>query len=876
MLRRGKKKRRIIIYIVYTFFFLDFRVQQNIEFEVRKVKYFNYTNLEITSAKNPADTHLFFETSAGILYLVDSGDRTKFYKSIDKGDNLTQVDVDPDNSSGDNKSRDFGTFIAWHDRTNTIIYLVDLDTVGDDLYMWKIDYPTDTVTDLGSISKTDIIPHDIFIIGSDLFVFAYHKNGAQDQFEIFKWVDPNWVSQDTQNLANLYFGNLGVVIGNLFYFRGEDAANDETYMYSYTHATTTIAQLLDVGNFDNPDETSQGGMTYDGNNLISFIVKDGADHKLVTYNISGNSASLGGIYNIALMLDRNTASGVQEKAFHLTNYEVYQIKEGSTQLYLIAVPDTGEVIIAITDNFFMTTTGKMYEYEDQIGLISSLVNDHEVGEASQGIIALIKGSIPIAKNMLLKIFHNYTTGDPPILYKGTYNFKDEADGTSGTDIDFVDSATTGVNTTLQIIPFHNGHRKVLEFYDNDAGARVTARNNFADQEFGTVELFFEGSDVAKLFDIRLSHGSTEGPFLFIGTDFLRYFDGGFHNIVAVVDSTIYRLRIDFECGAGGYEGLATDTFYVYLNDTRYGPFPFDTGVDHIDNFYFQTNTGQSGYYYYLDAIGYSWDIDYTVGDNKKVEAEEKLIFEGVVTNFTEDPMQTVTLVSPAKKEVKTILPEGSFTKDSDGLISQLIIDYNNYVTGGTLSDGGDLGTIALGGVLTEETIFDGCAKFDGFEWYFNPAGQLLYNNGTVDSTVDYSQADVLSGVNISHVHEEYNRIKVRGAYVDGVQIESVWQEDLESQQRLGINERIFLISFLNTVALCNTAAANILTILAKDPLRVKFTIKDAIQGYIQVGETITFEYAASGKIVASDQFIITSATINKYGDIRYTIVSELS
>jgi len=57
---------------------------------------------------------------------------------------------------------------------------------------------------------------------------------------------------------------------------------------------------------------------------------------------------------------------------------------------------------------------------------------------------------------------------------------------------------------------------------------------------------------------------------------------------------------------------------------------------------------------------------------------------------------------------------------------------------------------------------------------------------------------------------------------------------------------------------------------------VKFTIKDTTKGYVQVGETITFEYATSGKKVSSAQFIITSATINKYGDIRYTIVSELS
>ena len=37
------------------------------------------------------------------------------------------------------------------------------------------------------------------------------------------------------------------------------------------------------------------------------------------------------------MLDRNSAT--QEKAFHETEFKVYQIQSNTQQLYLIAVPD---------------------------------------------------------------------------------------------------------------------------------------------------------------------------------------------------------------------------------------------------------------------------------------------------------------------------------------------------------------------------------------------------------------------------------------------------------------------------------------------------------------------------------------------------------
>ena len=45
------------------------------------MKSYRFKSLDIISARKPKNTHLFFETSAGGLYIVDSVDDSKVYYS---------------------------------------------------------------------------------------------------------------------------------------------------------------------------------------------------------------------------------------------------------------------------------------------------------------------------------------------------------------------------------------------------------------------------------------------------------------------------------------------------------------------------------------------------------------------------------------------------------------------------------------------------------------------------------------------------------------------------------------------------------------------------------------------------------------------------
>ena len=651
------------------------------------MKYEDYIDLGIVSAKKPQNSHLWFELNSGMLYLVDLADPTKMYYSDDKGLTWTQLDVDPSDSSGDNKSRDHKIQAAWHDRVNEIIYFIDCDNDGtaDDFDGWNLDYSgsetAPTITEVDTMPITDeeadtVYAFDVFKIGVKIYGLVRNRDtDAPFNYELSIWdITANpFVKKSSYIEPDLIVGaGHAVVVGTNAYFTWEEDSNFNMSVFDgvgfgLTREDTDAA-------YEIPTSNNLRGLAYDGTDLISGVAEKTADGKnyLFTYSITSTEfVAFYGEHNVSLMLDRNTVSGVKEKAFHLTEYEVYQIQENKTQLYLIAIPETDAVIIAITDNFLMNDDGDMWEFTDYTDKILTLVIDHQIQESSHAVLTLTRDTIPIAKNKLMIIRHEYTTA-----------------------------------------------------------------------------------------------GSTS----------------------------------------------------------------------------------------------------------------EDIIFEGIVSAFTERSAQTVWLVSPAKREIKTTKPSGDFTVDSDGLISSIISTYFNYITEGTLTDGADLGIVALGGDQIAETIFDGCGQFEGFIWYLTPTGKLYFNNGTVDSTINYTEAsgNGLRAVDPSHLHEEFNRIKVRGAYVAGVRVESDWQEDLDSQQRIGINERIFTISFLNTTALCNTAATIILTILAKDPKKVKFLIHDTTVGYIQVGETITFECTLMDITIASDQYLIQSATINKYGEIVYTITNELT
>ena len=305
------------------------------------MKYKNYTDLGIVSAQLAENTHLFIETnSSGTLYMVDSVDETLIYKTTDKGDNWTQPSGDFD------RANDVQMF--WHDRGNDILYCCDAQNV------FSIDLTDDTVTELGLPDVTGEgyasgDAWDIFMIGADLYCGMLSIDATPHTgYLIYKWNDPNWdYKAGTADGAQLtvWYG-YAIIISTKVYFTKYDGTNSFLNMMVFDSTVPSLTKLDQQTARSFPSNKNPFAMAYDGSNLLYFVAEATADNKnyLHTYNITGDVISTSGEFNVALMLDRNTDS-VQEKAYHLTEYKVYQLQENKIQLNLISLVDSDAAFI---------------------------------------------------------------------------------------------------------------------------------------------------------------------------------------------------------------------------------------------------------------------------------------------------------------------------------------------------------------------------------------------------------------------------------------------------------------------------------------------------------------------------------------------------
>ncbi len=210
---------------------------------------------------------------------------------------------------------------------------------------------------------------------------------------------------------------------------------------------------------------------------------------------------------------------------------------------------------------------------------------------------------------------SFDSDDSEDIYHGTYSFED----------DTVGEEPVGWTVTIQhpgygwvnVISSCGGHNKVLELCDEDSSGIVGATQVFGTRENGTIEFWFRTNDrLSEAHIVIRDTGGSAGPHILVDGGEWRYYDGSVHTIRTISADTWYHVRIDFECGSGRYEGLDPDKFYIYIDDQKYGPYSFENSKVNVEEIYIYTEELERLYSYYLDAVGYSWDNGYTIGDNR--------------------------------------------------------------------------------------------------------------------------------------------------------------------------------------------------------------------------------------------------------------------
>ncbi|KKM28087.1 hypothetical protein LCGC14_1568200, partial [marine sediment metagenome] len=204
-------------------------------------------------------------------------------------------------------------------------------------------------------------------------------------------------------------------------------------------------------------------------------------------------------------------------------------------------------------------------------------------------------------------------------YSGTFSFENETDGTSGIDIRFVDAVANQGSSYIKVISDLDGHDKVLEAYDGSNAGRNQINHNFNAQTSGSIEWWWRTTTTLGGSSL-IFIGDGAGPYLTMGEGNFKYYNG-ITSIPLQVYSVNkwYHIRVDFETGISGYEGLSADRWHVYIDGVHYGDFVFrdSTDLTYVDTIVFYNGYwASSGYYIYYDGFGESWDPTYTIGQNK--------------------------------------------------------------------------------------------------------------------------------------------------------------------------------------------------------------------------------------------------------------------
>jgi len=246
-------------------------------------------------------------------------------------------------------------------------------------------------------------------------------------------------------------------------------------------------------------------------------------------------------------------------------------------------------------------------------------------------------------------------------YPASSGFENDADGSDPVGWDVFEGAGY-VNVKDEMLT----HKKVVEMYDNTGANHDELHNSFSLQTNGTVEFWMLADDVSEALSIRLMDDTATdvwGPaigWIQIYQDYIRYYDDTltYYNVKSITDNTWYHVKIEFECSTGNYKGLAQDTWRFYVDGEQFGDFGFQNNIDNVTQIYIFTRGANYNYWCYIDAVGYSWDFAYDIGDNA---------LEGLLLSFENSTTLDWIGYSLDGLTNKTILGNTSIPTPSDGL-----------------------------------------------------------------------------------------------------------------------------------------------------------------------------------------------------------------
>ena len=199
-------------------------------------------------------------------------------------------------------------------------------------------------------------------------------------------------------------------------------------------------------------------------------------------------------------------------------------------------------------------------------------------------------------------------------YPATYGFENIINGQDHPDWNDLSLQKGNVISEM------DGHKKVYEVTDNSESSAADLLEYYDIQSHGTIEFWCRFTSATAGNYYRLSGLSTLGPTLNIYlNEFLFTNSSGSYPLPGAPIPQVnkwYHVRFDFRGSySSEYSGLSSQyTYFIYINMIKYGPFTYEENGD-LDTFQVHTSIAGSGFTIWWDAVGYSWDPAYGIGDN---------------------------------------------------------------------------------------------------------------------------------------------------------------------------------------------------------------------------------------------------------------------
>lgn len=515
-------------------------------------------------------------------------------------------------------------------------------------YHWKLEFDTDTDTVDIYINGTDEGTYDL--INSPTYISKLRLGGWDDSGETTFWdaIDYSW-SDGYESYRNAQYPNntLGEYNGthsfeDEVFFTDDDISYVDTISFNWEdvrvvdewerhksslHLKETDGEYVYVR--DSFTEKTSGTIEFwlylkDTTSYLEYFFKKGSDYAMYFYiwhtGAWGYKGEGGATHDLT-----SYGNLVEDEWLH------WKVSfDCDAQLYELVIKDSeGDLIVNIpsipmrdeidgVDHSYLVHNG-FESYLDAIGY--SWDSNYNIGD-----------NLHYNHYLGTETFEDYNAteeGD----YFGTYDFRDDAEGSVPGDWSDNSDYNCWANVTSEI----GEHKNVLELYDNSGSGNAQINQHFANKTSGTVELWVRTTNVANYNNIIFKEDSTRIINTRLTSSEFNYYNGTDEiAIKSGISNQWYHVKYDF---------VDSNTFDWYIDGVLEGD---DLKTEHswtdgINNIELITGTSGSDFHFYIDAIGYSWDSEYDIGDNINPHGKQVMgeLEDGGWSSINVDPHTSV-------------------------------------------------------------------------------------------------------------------------------------------------------------------------------------------------------------------------------------------